>query len=149
MIFFIFKAPENGFERVCYEKIIAPFINHMPKSAAVGHRRVCDGRMCAYIGSNLFRKVESSWISCQILSLPGTTHTETLTYLFSKTSRYKCLINWRWVHVHNHMNYIRCCYVIKLIYNFTCEAYWSLQILTSVPKHRCSPVLIRTFCCWS
>jgi len=27
--------------------------------------------------------------------------------------------------------------------------YWSLRILTVVPKYRCSQVLKRTFCRWS
>jgi len=40
------------------------------------------------------------------------------------------------------MNYFRCCYVIKVINKCTCKTYWSLRILTAVPKYRCSPVLI-------
>jgi hypothetical protein len=31
------------------------------------------------------------------VSLPGTSYPETLTYIISKTSHYKGLINWRWV----------------------------------------------------
>ena len=50
---------------------------------------------------------------------------------------------------HNVMKYFRCCYVIKLINKYTCKAYWSLRILTAVPKYRCSQILIRTFCRWS
>ena len=49
--------------------------------------------------------------------------------------------------IHNAMNSFRCCYVIKPVN--TCKAYWSLLILTVVPKYRCSHVLVRTFCCWS
>jgi hypothetical protein len=35
------------------------------------------------------------------VSLPGTSYPETLTYIISKTSRYRRLINWRWV---QHIN---------------------------------------------
>jgi hypothetical protein len=77
--------------------LLAPYMNDMPKSEADGFRRVCDERKYAYIGSNLFRRFESSWISCQMVSLPGSSYPETLTYIISKTSHYKGLINWRLV----------------------------------------------------
>jgi hypothetical protein len=70
-------------------------MNEMPKSDADGYRRVCDERNYAYFGSNLFRKLEPSWLSCQMISLPGTSYPEALTYIISKTSHYKGLINWR------------------------------------------------------
>jgi len=67
----------------------------MPKTDADGFRRVCDKRKYAFVGSNLFIELESSSMSCQIVSLPGTSYPEELTYIISKTSHYKGLINWR------------------------------------------------------
>ena len=75
--------------------LIAPFKNDMPKSIADGFRRVCDEGNYAFFGSKLFIKLESSWLSCHMVSLPGTSYPETLTYIISKTSHYKGLINWR------------------------------------------------------
>jgi hypothetical protein len=76
-------------------KLIAPFKNAMPKSDADGFRRVCDERKYAFVGSNMFRKLESSWLFCDMVLLPGTSYPETLTYIISKTNHYKGLINWR------------------------------------------------------
>jgi len=70
-------------------------MNDMPKSDEDGFRRVCDERKYAFVGSNVFRKLKSSSLSCQMLSLPETSFPETLTYIISKTSHYKGLINWR------------------------------------------------------
>ena len=72
-------------------------MDDMPKSDADGFRRVCDGRKYAFLGSNVFRKIESSSLSCHMISLPGSSYPETLTYIISKTSHYKGLINWRLV----------------------------------------------------
>ena len=95
MIFFIFQHAINGTERAVYEKLIAPFLNDMPRSNVDGFRRVCDEQKYAYFTSDILRKLESSWLSCQVVSLPGTSYPETLTYLISNTSHYKELINWR------------------------------------------------------
>jgi hypothetical protein len=70
-------------------------MNDMPKSDADGYRRVCGERKYAYIGSNLFVNLESSSLSCQIVPLPGTSYPEILSYITSKRSQYKGLINWR------------------------------------------------------
>ena len=72
-------------------------MNNMPNWDPDGYRGVCNERRNVYIGSNVFRKPEASSLSCQIMSLPGTSYTETLNYIFSKTSNYKWLINWKWV----------------------------------------------------
>ena len=69
----------------------------MPKSDAAGFRRVCDERKYAHIGTNMFTNLESISLSCQMVSLPGTSYPEILTYIISNTSHYKGLINWRWV----------------------------------------------------
>jgi hypothetical protein len=76
-------------------KLIAPFMNDMPKSDPFGFKRVCDGRKYAFVGSNVLRKLESNWLSCDMVPLPGTSYPETLTYIISNTSHYKGLINWR------------------------------------------------------
>jgi hypothetical protein len=94
-IFLYFQRAIDGPERAAYEKLIAPFMNDMPKSDADGFRRVCDERNYAYFGSNLFRRIESRWQTCQMVSLPGISYKEILTYIISKTSHYKGLINWR------------------------------------------------------
>ena len=69
----------------------------MPKSDAEGFRRVCDERKYAFIGSEFLRNLESISLSCQMLSLPGTSYPERISYIISKTSHYKGLINWRLV----------------------------------------------------
>jgi hypothetical protein len=85
----------NGPERAAYEKRIAPFINEMPKSGLEGWRRVCDERNYAFIGTDFYQRQISRSLSCQMVSLPGTSYPETLTYIISKKSHYKGLINWR------------------------------------------------------
>ena len=72
-------------------------MNEMPKSEADGFKRVCDERKYAHIGANLFITLESNSLSCQMVSIPGTSYPEALTYIISKTSHYKGLINWRLV----------------------------------------------------
>ena len=67
----------------------------MPKTDADGFRRVCGERKYAYFGADLFITLESNTLSCQVVSLPGTSYPEALTYIISKTSHYKSLINWR------------------------------------------------------
>jgi hypothetical protein len=49
------------------------------------------------VGLNVIRKIQSSWFSCYIVSLQGTSYPETLTYIISNTSCYKGLEHWRWV----------------------------------------------------
>jgi hypothetical protein len=49
------------------------------------------------VGWNVVSKSESSWLPCYMVSLPGTSHPETLTYIISNTSHYKGLETWRWV----------------------------------------------------
>jgi hypothetical protein len=70
-------------------------MNDMLKSDADGYRRVCYERKYAFVGANWFRKLKSSSLSCQMVSLPGTSYSEALTYIISKTYNYKGLINWR------------------------------------------------------
>jgi hypothetical protein len=67
----------------------------MPKSEADGFRRVCDERKYAYVGSNMLRKLYTKWLPCDVVPLPGTSYPDTVTYIISKTSPYKGLINWR------------------------------------------------------
>jgi hypothetical protein len=90
-----FQRAVGGTERAAYEKLIAPFMNDMPKRDVDVFTRVCDERKYALMGSNLFRTLKTSSLSCQMVSLPGTSYPETLTYIISKTSHYKGLINWR------------------------------------------------------
>jgi len=70
-------------------------MNDLPKSDADGFRRVCDEGKYAHVGANLFRTLKSSSLYCQMVSLPGTSYPEALTYIIPKTSHYKGLINWR------------------------------------------------------
>jgi hypothetical protein len=92
-----FQRAIGGTERVAYEKLIAPFMNDMPKSDPDGFRRVCDERKYAYISTDFYMRQIASSLSCQVLPLPGTSYPETLTYIIFKTSHYKGLINWRLV----------------------------------------------------
>jgi hypothetical protein len=90
-----FQRAIAGTERAVYEMLLAPFINDMPKSDADGFRRVCDERNYAFVGTDFYQRQISSLLSCQMVSLPGTSYPDTLTYIISKTSHYKRLINWR------------------------------------------------------
>jgi len=72
-------------------------MNDMPKSGSEGWRRVCDERNYAFVGTDLYQRQISSSLSCQMVSLPGNSYPETLTYIISRTSHYKGLIHWRWV----------------------------------------------------
>jgi hypothetical protein len=85
----------SGAERAAYEKLIAPFVNDMPKSEREGYRRVCGERKYAFVVTEFFRKLESIQLSCEILPLPGTSYPGKMSYIISKTSHYKGLINWR------------------------------------------------------
>jgi hypothetical protein len=76
-------------------KLIAPFMNDMPKSGLEGLQRVCDEINYAFVGTEMYMRQISSPLSCQIVSLPGTSYPETVTYIMSKISHYKGLINWR------------------------------------------------------
>ena len=60
-------------------------MNDMSKSDADDYKSVCDERKYAFTGSNVFRKLESNSLSCQIMSLPRNTNTETLNYIISNT----------------------------------------------------------------
>jgi hypothetical protein len=93
-IFYLQRAI-GGVERAAYEKLIAPFMTDMPTSDSDGFRRACDEHKYAYIGSDFFKNQISSSIPCHLVSLPGTSYPETLTYIISKTSHYRSLINWR------------------------------------------------------
>ena len=95
MIFFIFQHAINGTERAVYVDLIVTFMSEMPRSKVDGFRRVCDESNYAYIGFNLFRKLELSSLSCQMMSLPVNSYTQTLTYIISNTSHYEGLINWK------------------------------------------------------
>jgi hypothetical protein len=75
--------------------LLAPFINDMPTSGADGFRRVCEERKYAFLGADFYQRQISSSLSCQMVSLPGTSYPETLTYIISKTNHYKGLINWK------------------------------------------------------
>jgi hypothetical protein len=70
-------------------------MNEMPKSFMGGHRRVCDETKYAFVGTDFFRKLGSSSLSCDMVSLPGTSYPDQMSYIISKTSPYKGLINWR------------------------------------------------------
>jgi hypothetical protein len=85
----------NGTERAAYEKLIVPFLKDMPRTDVVGFSRVCNEHKYAFFSSEIFRKLESNSLSCRLDSLPGTSFPETLTYMISKSSPYKGLINWR------------------------------------------------------
>jgi hypothetical protein len=70
-------------------------MNDLPISSSGGFRRACDEHKYAYIGTDFYRKQISSTLPCQLVSLPGTSYPETLTYIIPKTSHYRRLINWR------------------------------------------------------
>jgi hypothetical protein len=95
MMFCYLQRATDGIERAAYEKLIGPFIKDLPRSSSEGFRRACDEHKYAYINTDIYRKLISSTLSCQLVSLPGTSYPETLTYIISKTSRYRRLINWR------------------------------------------------------
>jgi hypothetical protein len=95
MMFCYLQRKTDGIERAAYEKLIAPFIKDFPISSSESFRRACDEHKYAYIGTDLYRKLMSSMLSCQLVPLPGTSYPSTLTYIIPKTSHYRRLINWR------------------------------------------------------
>jgi hypothetical protein len=95
MMFCYLQRATDGIERTAYEKLIAPFKYDLPISSSEGFRRACDEHKYAYIGDDILKKLTSRTLSCQLVSLPGTSYPLTLTYTISKTSHYRRLINWR------------------------------------------------------
>jgi len=70
-------------------------MNDMPRSIVDGFRRVCDERKYAIFGTELYRKLLSSSLSCQMVSIPGTSYPDRMSFIISKTSNYKRLVNGR------------------------------------------------------
>jgi hypothetical protein len=67
----------------------------MPASVRDGYKRVCDERKYAFVGTEFSKNVDPMLLSCQIVSLPGTSYSDKMSYIISKTTHYKRLINWR------------------------------------------------------
>jgi hypothetical protein len=81
----------GGIESEVYEKLIAPFKSDMPSKIVEGVERVCTRNRYAFITSYYFTRI----MPCQVVTLPGTSYPETLTYIITKNNPYKSLINWR------------------------------------------------------
>jgi hypothetical protein len=80
-----------GIESEVYGKLIAPFKSDLPSKNDEAFERVCTRYRYAFITSHYFTRI----IPCQLVTLPGTSYLETLTYIITKNNPYKSLINWR------------------------------------------------------
>jgi hypothetical protein len=82
-------------ENAVYNKLIAPFKNELPSDDFEGFRKVCTLHKYAYVRSYFFSQQYTGTMSCELVTLPGTSYPEPLTYIISKMSPYKSLINWK------------------------------------------------------
>jgi hypothetical protein len=64
--FFFLQRATEGFERVEYKRLIAPFKKQMPLSDLDGFRRVCADHNYVYIGPKFLIKYFSVAVSCQL-----------------------------------------------------------------------------------
>jgi hypothetical protein len=81
----------GGIESEVYQKLIVPFKSDLPSKTEEGLQRVCTGHRYAFISSYHFTRTTP----CQLVTLPGTSYPETLTYIITKNNPYKSLINWK------------------------------------------------------
>jgi hypothetical protein len=81
----------GGIESEIYEKVIAPFKSDLPRKNDEGFERVCTRHRYAFLTSHFFARI----MPCQLVTLPGTSYPETLTYIITKNNPYKSLMNWR------------------------------------------------------
>jgi hypothetical protein len=88
------QEAEEGIENAVYKKLIAPFKNDMPSSIIEGFKEACTRQKYAYVDSFLSQQSKRA-ILCQLVTLPGTSYPEPLTFIVSKNSPYKSLINWK------------------------------------------------------
>ena len=92
---FWFQLAKDGTEREIYKKLIAPIIHELPISDEEGFRRVCTDHKYAYFGSDLLNTKFSLSIDCKLIQLPGNSYRNQWSFIISKSSLYKGLINWR------------------------------------------------------
>jgi hypothetical protein len=93
---FYFQLATGGIESAVYKKLIAPFKNDLPSTHSVGLRRVCADHKYAYIGPKSILKLNISLlVPCKLFPLPETPYRQTWSFMISKNSPYKGLINWR------------------------------------------------------
>jgi hypothetical protein len=92
---FFFQLATGRIESAVYKKLIAPFKHDLPTSDSDGLRRVCADHKYAYFGNNPLKKVHSLTYPCQLVPLPETSYEVPWSFILSKNSSYKDLINWR------------------------------------------------------
>jgi len=92
---FIFQLATEGIERAVYKKMIEPFKNDLPTSHIDGFRRVCADHNYAYFGPEFRNTQFLSSFPCQIVPLPETSYRDPWSFIISKNSPYKGLIDWR------------------------------------------------------
>jgi hypothetical protein len=85
------QGAAGGIERDVYEKLIGPYRRDLPSKTEEGFKRACTRHRYAFMTSNHFTRVKP----CHLVALPETSYPETLTYIISKNSPYKGLINWK------------------------------------------------------
>jgi len=92
---FFFQLATGGNESAVYKELIAPFKNDLPTSDSDGFRRVCADHNYAYFGKNPLKKKHSLTYTCQLVPLPETSYEVPWSFIRSKNSSHKGLINWR------------------------------------------------------
>jgi hypothetical protein len=89
------QGAEEGIENAVYKKLIAPFKNDMPSSITEGFKAACTRHKYAFMVSLFISQQSKRAILCQLVTLPGTSYPDPLTFVISKNSPYKRLINWK------------------------------------------------------
>jgi hypothetical protein len=91
----LLQGAKEGVENAVYNKLIEPFKNDMPISDLEGFKAACIRHKYAYVGSFFVSQQHKGAMLCQLVTLPGTSYAEPLTFIISKNSPYKSLINWK------------------------------------------------------
>lgn len=94
----VLQAETEGLKSVVYKTLISPHKNDMPAGNLEGFKRVCDSRhKYAFMASLFVGQYWAMKLPCHFTTLPDTFYPECLTFVISKNSPYKKLINWKWV----------------------------------------------------
>ncbi|XP_021924652.1 probable glutamate receptor [Zootermopsis nevadensis] len=91
----LFDAETEGLKSIVYKTLISPHKNDMPAGNLEGFTRVCDSRhKYAFMASLYVGQYWAMKLPCHFTTLPDTFYPECLTFVISKNSPYKKLINW-------------------------------------------------------
>jgi hypothetical protein len=92
---YFFQLATGGIESAVYKKLIAPFKNDLPNTYMDGCRRVCADHKYGFFGPDPLTKIYSKMLPCMLVPLPDTFYRDQWTFIISKNSSYRGIINWR------------------------------------------------------